>query len=728
MLVQTKPPKAVVAIGVLMLLCALLAGLAASPARAWAIEAPDDIPREVTGTCYIGETWLEGEQSFFTVPTFDGFLSGAVPSSTFECLDHTAAAPDHVQAEYTATLEDFNIEEGWIEYYVTITPPDVTDGVTGNEHGLTGYQHIGGSVRLAWDFCGGITLTKRSADAAITEGNGCYELQGATYGVFESREDAEAHSGDRAIRTMSTDSEGLAKTERDIDPGDYFVAELAASQGYALDAKVYPVTVEAGAVATVNIGQGYVEETPQTNPVELWVQKRDAESADGTALGAGSLANMEFTINYYDGYYDASNLPDTPTRIWIVSTDETGKAWADDEHQVGGDEYYRLADGRVTIPLGTVSITETRAPAGYLIDNASPIVVQVESEGTGETMHGYEAPSVSDHVIRGDFSFSKVAEGTEQRLASVPFLVMSKTTGEKHVIVTDANGTVSTSASWNAHGNNTNANDAALSGSEGSYALDEALLDCTAGIWFSGTANATGNADDSRGALPFDTYEISELRSSANEGYELVTFEVTVSRDNHEIDLGTVSDSNSPMISTLLADFYGSKSVDEGGEIEVIDSVWYSNLDTSESYTVKGTLHLVDDEGNDAGVIAESTAALDPTSPSGLVPVSLTVNTDDLDGMRIVAFEELYDSSGEVRASHEDLASEDQSMYVGSELESPLEPAKPATASMPKTGDGSMALVFVPIAAGALGLLGAALAVRQLKRQSRGDEHRRTLR
>ena len=104
--------------------------------------------------------------------------------------------------------------------------------------------------------------------------------------------------------------------------------------------------------------------------------------------------------------------------------------------------------------------------------------------------------TVADQVYRGDLEFVKVSDGDLNRLANVPFSITSKTTGESHVIVTDRNGYVSTSADWMPHTSNTN---------RGESSSD--------GIWF-----GTSEPDDTKGAMPYDTYVIEEQRCEANEG------------------------------------------------------------------------------------------------------------------------------------------------------------------------------------------------------------------
>ena len=110
-----------------------------------------------------------------------------------------------------------------------------------------------------------------------------------------------------------------------------------------------------------------------------------------------------------------------------------------------------------------------------------------------------EAHSIYNQIKRGDIEGVKIGAGTHKRLADVPFRITSKTTGESHVVVTDDNGQFSTSADWASHKHNTNA---------GKTSED--------GVWF-----GNSEPDDSKGALPYDTYIIEELRSDSNKGFEL---------------------------------------------------------------------------------------------------------------------------------------------------------------------------------------------------------------
>ena len=147
------------------------------------------------------------------------------------------------------------------------------------------------------------------------------------------------------------------------------------------------------------------------------------------------------------------------------------------------------------LPYGKFRIVESEAPDGYLTDGAKPIDFAMTENGKIVDLTD-EAHSIYNQIKRGDIEGVKIGAGTHKRLANVPFRITSKTTGENHVVVTDDNGQFSTSAEWASHKHNTNA---------GKTSED--------GVWF-----GTSEPDDSKGALPYDTYIIEELRSESNKG------------------------------------------------------------------------------------------------------------------------------------------------------------------------------------------------------------------
>ena len=79
----------------------------------------------------------------------------------------------------------------------------------------------------------------------------------------------------------------------------------------------------------------------------------------------------------YAGFYNKDNLPAEATRTWvtktIAETDSDGTTHyitkLADAYKVSGDSFY-MQDGKAVLPLGTLTVEETKAPNGYLLDGA----------------------------------------------------------------------------------------------------------------------------------------------------------------------------------------------------------------------------------------------------------------------------------------------------------------------------------------------------------------------
>lgn len=344
-----------------------------------------------TGTCYIGDTWNVNYpyQDYFYVNNFTGDLTGAVTVQDFECLDPTAALPTHKNASYEATVTEVNAVGGYIEYYVRVTPPGATDGVTrpDGEH-LSGYQHVGGKVRVYRAFAGSLELIKSSANQTITNGNSCYSLKGAVYGLYQNGIE---------IARKTTDVNGYAKFEN-VTAGNYDLKEITPPKGYALDKRTYPVTINSSQTTRVD-----VKDYPQSDPVAILLGKVDKDTTQNMPQGSASLEGAEFTIKYYAVHSDKDPAESgkKPVRTWVLKTNKDGKTAMVDSLKVSGDEFFKTSQGYNTLPLGTITIQETKAPKGYLL-NEEIFVRQITSKGTTEGVETYNMPTIEEEVIRGD--------------------------------------------------------------------------------------------------------------------------------------------------------------------------------------------------------------------------------------------------------------------------------------------------------------------------------------
>lgn len=340
------------------------------------------------------------------------------------------------------------------------------------------------------------------------------------------------------------------------------------------------------------------------------------------------------------------------------------------------------ADGCVqtasdALPYGSYEVNEKTPPRGYLANQTWSVRFDVREDGK---VIDLSAPtsSVDDASDRGNLAGVKVAAGSMTRLPGVPFVVESKTTGEWHVLVTDENGEIDTDA-W-PHSQRTNANDAAITRTEGGgWAVAEgAALDPDAGTWFSGYADYSKNQTpvDARGALPFDTYRVTEVPCAANKGYEQVSFDVTVRRDGKVVNLGTVDDEPGPSIQTFAHEDGGEgQEVKATETVRLVDTVSYDHLKVNTGYVATGTLHVRNDDGSDAGPLTledgtpvTGRAEFTARQAEGSTDVSFEFPGSILDGRDLVAFESLASSDGTVVATHEDASDENQTVRVRPEV------------------------------------------------------------
>ena len=83
-----------------------------------------------------------------------------------------------------------------------------------------------------------------------------------------------------------------------------------------------------------------------------------------------------------------------------------------DAYKVSGDSFY-MQDSKAVLPLGTLTVEETKAPNGYLLEGAymqagdkseqikGLYVTQITEDGDLAVLSGSNQFSVSDKVIRG---------------------------------------------------------------------------------------------------------------------------------------------------------------------------------------------------------------------------------------------------------------------------------------------------------------------------------------
>ena len=308
--------------------------------------------------------------------------------------------------------------------------------INGYRHVVFGFEtnlhHFGGSTpqtvgtvfELAFKVQskGKLCIKKTSANPAITDNNPCYSLQGAEYGVYKTEADAKADKNKVNTLTIGKyDSSEKYKdwsNEIELDAGTYYLKETKNPKGYALNNSVVSVVVKANESSWIG-SNGEFKDYPQADPVGILLGKVDKETNKNKPQGSASLAGAEFTVKYYKGLYDSdpAKSGQIPARSWVLKTDKDGFAYLDSDYKVSGDDFYMFGN-IATIPVGTITIQETKAPTGYFINN-EVFVRKIEANGKDQYVSTYNQPTVNEKVIK--FDIKKVQAGTSTPVSGAVF-------------------------------------------------------------------------------------------------------------------------------------------------------------------------------------------------------------------------------------------------------------------------------------------------------------------
>lgn len=270
---------------------------------------------------------------------------------------------------------------------------------------------------------GKLCIKKTSANPAITDNNPCYSLKGAEYGVYKSEADAKANKN--KVKTLTIGKYDNSEKYKDwsneveLDEGTYYVKETKNPKGYALNNSVVKVTIKANENSWIGTN-GEFKDYPQSDPVRILLGKVDKETNKNKPQGSASLAGAEFTIKYYKGLYDSdpAKSGQVPARSWVVKTDSDGYCRLDKAFVVSGDELYYASNGDATLPIGTITIQESKAPTGYFINN-EVFVRKITTSGSVEGVNTFNMPTVNEKVIK--FNIKKVQAGTSTPVSGAVF-------------------------------------------------------------------------------------------------------------------------------------------------------------------------------------------------------------------------------------------------------------------------------------------------------------------
>ena len=295
------------------------------------------------------------------------------------------------------------------------------------------------------EFTGSVRFHKESAMPSISEGNSCYSLAGAEISVYSDSGCTDL------LDTLTTGEDGYtgyySTTFREGESVTLYFKETKAPKGFLINDEVRSITLDSEDSYTETI-----TDMPGNDPISLVLSKR---TADGHGSGNTRLEGAEYTVKYYDALSDTdpAQSGSTAKYTWVFKTDEKGRIQLTPDYLLSG------SDGLITnftysytLPIGTITIQETKSPEGYLLNDTVYVAKTDIVNGTVRTTNlPTDDKAAQETPYEGTISIQKFLGGSNAVKASEPdaeFQIYLKSAGSydaspedsRQTITTDANG------------------------------------------------------------------------------------------------------------------------------------------------------------------------------------------------------------------------------------------------------------------------------------------------
>lgn len=297
------------------------------------------------------------------------------------------------------------------------------------------------------ELTGSVRFHKESAMPSISDGNSCYSLDGAEISIYSDADCTDL------LDTLTTGEDGYtdyySTTFREGDSVTLYFKETKAPKGFLINDEVRSITLDSEDSYTETIS-----DMPGNDPITLLLKK---QTADGHGSGDTRLEGAEYTVKYYDilSDIDPAIAGNEAKYTWIFRTNERGYIFLADNYLVtGSDGLVKDISGKYTLPLGTITLQETKAPEGYLL-NDTVYVAQTVLDSGNNTVRTTNLPTddnaAQETPYEGTISIQKFLGGGSTVKTSEPdaeFEIYLTSAGSydaapeesRQIITTDANG------------------------------------------------------------------------------------------------------------------------------------------------------------------------------------------------------------------------------------------------------------------------------------------------
>ena len=232
-------------------------------------------------------------------------------------------------------------------------------------------------------------VIKKSSWPEFTDGNPLYSFEGAEFTFYKLRSDAEQEVN--PFTSVTTDENGVALVS-DIELGTYYVKETKAPENFECSDEIKELVVDTAQEEAYEVE---FEDKPITANLSVLLQKKNATSGE---ISEKDMSGAEYTFKYYADHIDEDHISAVaPTRTWVLMTDADNLCKYDSEHYVYGDALYKDADGNYVLPLGTLTIQETKAPDDFYLDET--VYYRQITKDLAENINQFNLPISAEYEI-----------------------------------------------------------------------------------------------------------------------------------------------------------------------------------------------------------------------------------------------------------------------------------------------------------------------------------------